>query len=340
MKISNECCNSSKKEEDKILSIDENIVGIGAGEKVVNDKKTGIESVVVLVKEKKSSNDLDPNKIIPKNIGNFPTDVVEVGHIVAETENAISESHQHKKKHRPIICGISIGHHKVTAGTMGFIVKRKGDPDWYILSNNHVIANTNDSKIGDDIYQPGLSDSGSLLDTIAQLIDFVPIDFNKKNKVDCAIARLNDDILFRTKNDMQGASGCLFSFFKKKKKESSSKDDYFKVGMLNLGEVSSVYTNDIEVGQTVQKSGRTTGYTTGEIKMIGATVKVAYNENPVMFKDQIITSDMSKGGDSGSTVLNEKDQLVGLLFAGSKTATIINPIEFVIESLNLDIEKI
>jgi V8-like Glu-specific endopeptidase len=44
---------------------------------------------------------------------------------------------------------------------------------------------------------------------------------------------------------------------------------------------------------------------------------------------------MSQGGDSGSAVLDEKNQLVGLLFAGSDTTTIINRIENVFSALGV-----
>jgi hypothetical protein len=44
---------------------------------------------------------------------------------------------------------------------------------------------------------------------------------------------------------------------------------------------------------------------------------------------------MCAGGDSGSAVLTEDNQLLGLLFAGSENSTIINRIENVFELLNL-----
>ncbi len=54
-----------------------------------------------------------------------------------------------------------------------------------------------------------------------------------------------------------------------------------------------------------------------------------------LFTDQLMAGAMSQGGDSGSAVLDNNNNLVGLLFAGSDTSTIINRIENVFSSLGL-----
>jgi V8-like Glu-specific endopeptidase len=46
---------------------------------------------------------------------------------------------------------------------------------------------------------------------------------------------------------------------------------------------------------------------------------------------------MSQGGDSGSAVLNNQKQVVGLLYAGSDTTTLFNPIQDVLTALNIEI---
>ena len=86
----------------------------------------------------------------------------------------------------------SVGHVDITAGTYGTAVYRilpggsvnpprhgLGIPrSWYILSNNHVLANSNDANIGDLILQPGPFDGGTdPEDAIARLRAFVPITF-------------------------------------------------------------------------------------------------------------------------------------------------------------------
>ena len=44
---------------------------------------------------------------------------------------------------------------------------------------------------------------------------------------------------------------------------------------------------------------------------------------------------MSMPGDSGSLVLTEDNFAVGLLFAGSEQATMLNNIEYVLDRLNI-----
>ena len=66
--------------------------------------------------------------------------------------------------------GVSIGHYAITAGTPGAFVKDKTTAETLILSNNHVMANSNDASIGDAILQPGPADGGkSPQDRIAAL---------------------------------------------------------------------------------------------------------------------------------------------------------------------------
>src|SRR5205807_2308435 len=81
-------------------------------------------------------------------------------------------------------------------------------------------------------------------------------------------------------------------------------------------------------GTLVQKTGRTTGWTTGRITAVNATVDVNYGGGRIArFHDQIITTNMSAPGDSGSLLLTWDNVAVGLLFAGSGVITIFNQIE-------------
>lgn len=91
------------------------------------------------------------------------------------------------------------------------------------------------------------------------------------------------------------------------------------------------------INMQVRKSGRTSGTTTGIIEMLDATVDVGYGGSLVAtFENQIVANYMSSPGDSGSLVVDgTKPLAVGLLFAGSDTSTIINPIDRVLDLLNI-----
>lgn len=94
------------------------------------------------------------------------------------------------------------------------------------------------------------------------------------------------------------------------------------------------------LGMRVRKSGRTTDYTEGTVTLINATVNVAYNtsigQRTARFTGQVFTTAMSQGGDSGSLIVDANSQnAVGLLFAGSNVATIFNPIDLVLNALNI-----
>ena len=91
------------------------------------------------------------------------------------------------------------------------------------------------------------------------------------------------------------------------------------------------------LGTAVQKSGRTTGYTTDQITQLDVTVSVDYGGNIAVFKNQLMAGALSKGGDSGSAVLDMNKQVVGLLFAGSNTTTIMNPFQLVLDALQVEL---
>jgi hypothetical protein len=88
----------------------------------------------------------------------------------------------------------------------------------------------------------------------------------------------------------------------------------------------------------VQKSGRTTGHTTDQITQLDVTVSVSYGGTRIaVFKNQLMAGAMSQGGDSGSAVLDMNKQVVGLLFAGSTSTTIINPMQLVLDALQVQV---
>ena len=106
--------------------------------------------------------------------------------------------------------------------------------------------------------------------------------------------------------------------------------------IVDIGELNG--SAQATLGMAIQKSGRTTSHTTGEIQQIDVTVNVQYGPgNIAQFSDQLLAGAMSQGGDSGSAVLDMDRRLVGLLFAGSDTTTIMNRIEHVFSALNVSL---
>jgi hypothetical protein len=105
--------------------------------------------------------------------------------------------------------------------------------------------------------------------------------------------------------------------------------------ILEIGTVSG--TLEATLGMAVRKSGRTTALTTGTINVLDATVNVSYGTGrTAQFDNQLIAGPMSQGGDSGSLVVAADSlKAVGLLFAGSDQSTIFNPIQAVMDCLNI-----
>jgi hypothetical protein len=92
---------------------------------------------------------------------------------------------------------------------------------------------------------------------------------------------------------------------------------------------------------TVQKFGRTAGYTAGQITSIDTDVTVQYETGNFTFGGQIVVVGLdgqafSGAGDSGSLIVERNTNLaVGLLFAGSSSHTLANHITGVLAALNV-----
>jgi hypothetical protein len=153
-----------------------NVVGIGAGVKWKNGEPTGVPAVLVLVTHKVAKEQLSPADLIPTKLQDMPTDVLAVGHPVAGAPAGDVSIQTLTNKVRPASGGYSLGHFQITAGTIGTCVYDilpggSTDPNnpvhgvgvpskFYILSNNHVLANVNAGPIGAPILQPGPIDGG------------------------------------------------------------------------------------------------------------------------------------------------------------------------------------
>lgn len=219
---------------------------------------------------------------------------------------------------RPVPIGVSAGHGTVTAGTIGARVTDGARV--FALSNNHVFAANNGGRQGDNLLQPGVVDGGKDPDdAFGTLHDYEPIRFCgslgcELNSIDAAIALSSPAQLGNATPD--GGYGSPRG-----------------------------WTEEADLGMSVQKYGRTTGHTVGRISGINATIDVNYRVGRARFEGQIVISGngFSAGGDSGSLIVTKGLLLadrrpVGLLFAGTGTTTIANPIGLVLDRFGVAID--
>ncbi|MBN1560909.1 hypothetical protein JW998_11705 [candidate division KSB1 bacterium] len=309
-----------------------NVIGVGVGRKETAGKKAEELSLKVFVQEKVAVSALLSKDLIPKEIDGISTDVTAVGEIYS-FQNPQS-------RHRPAMPGISIGHYAISAGTFGAVVRDATTNERLILSNNHVLANSNSAAKGDTILQPGRADGGKdPQDRIADLERFVKINWKDGGGDDnCPIATFFESLLnlfaaltgsgTRLKQVRANAINLIDAAVAKPVNNEIIEDQILKIGAVSG-------TAEAAIGMTVKKSGRTTGYTEGVINTLDATVEVSYGSTTAIFEQQIFTNYMSDPGDSGSLIVSEDNKAVGLLFAGSSTVTVINPIAAVLAGLNI-----
>jgi hypothetical protein len=205
-------------------------------------------------------------------------------------------------------------------GTLGSQVK-DANGNKYILSNNHVLARANAGAAGEEIMQRGYVDTvppcsttGTII--VAKLTKFVKLNFSGgNNTVDAAIAKVVAGQV--------NTSGSI----------------------LQIGTVSSATTTPA-VGMAVEKSGRTTGLTSGKISSVNVSVTVSgygacgLGTEVAKFTKQfaVNSSTFSASGDSGSLIVKKpasgaKPNPVGLLFAGGTGVTFANGIKNVLSAL-------
>ncbi|HEV2805640.1 MAG TPA: hypothetical protein VGW57_12005 [Chthoniobacterales bacterium] len=228
----------------------------------------------------------------------------------------------------PIQLGTSGGWSKDLAngyccgGTLGSLINIAGSQ--YILSNYHVFeadivsgGNNTVATTGDPVIQPGLIDVNCTLAN-AQTVATLEVHHSLPNSnVDCSVAKV--------------ASGKVRT----------------DGAILEIGTISSS-TVAASLNKAVKKSGRTTGLTRSSISGLNATVSIAYDNECAggaaftkTFTGQIVIANNGSrflnSGDSGSLMVEDvatNPRAVGLLFAGSSSTAIANPIGQVLSFLN------
>ncbi len=203
-------------------------------------------------------------------------------------------------------------------GTLGSLVQIGGAQ--YILSNYHVFesdivagGNNRVAATGDPIIQPGLIDVGCSAGNAQNVATLVINSSLPGSNVDASIAQV--------------VSGSVRT----------------DGAILEIGTISSS-TIAAALNQAVKKSGRTTRLTRSKVSGLNGTVSVAYDNECAggaaftkTFTGQIIINNRGSkflaGGDSGSLMVEDvasNPRAVGLLFAGSSTLAVANPIDEVL----------
>ncbi len=325
----------------EIMALD-NVVGVGKGYKRVGGESTDEQGIIVLVKEKLPAEKIRPQHVVPENIDGVVTDVIEIGDI-----RLLNDRTSNKRPAQP---GMSIGHYKISAGTFGAVVLDRKTRSKLILSNNHVLANSSDSsdnraRIGDAILQPGTYDGGiASKDVIGRLERFVPM-IRTAATSQCKVALLVQNffnillrlakpdyqmVFFHTPANAGNLADCAVA--------KPEKDDMIKSDILEIGKVKGL--SEAKVGMKVRKSGRTSGLSNAEVIATEVSLSVDLGDaGSALFIDQVVTNNMSKPGDSGSLVVDDKNNAVGLLFAGSDKATVCNRIQNVLRLLDVVLEE-
>ena len=202
----------------------------------------------------------------------------------------------HYRPRLTIRAGGSCGHHRITAGTLGGFVE--DDDGYYVLSNNHVLANSDAGAVGDPILAPGPADIHGRYAVIANLDRWVPL--RRAGSFDAAVAELGPAV-----------------------------KHFYPWHYQNIGTMARSPVGDRYATLDVVKRGRTTNVTKGRVSAFELDdVAIDYGSpgrpKLVTFNDQIEIvgapnprSTFSEPGDSGSFILDARTlEPYALLYGG------------------------
>lgn len=307
----------------------ENVRGVGIGPRLAGHGANHELCVRLYVERRIPSTKLSPGMALPREIGGIPTDVIESGRFYAYHEVA------QRDRLRPAQPGCSIGvqfpgEDYPMTGTFGAVVKN-AQGTCYILSNNHVLAGENRLKLGTEIFQPSYLDHRHA-EPIARLAEFVELTTSSSNAVDCAIAEVADPKLVSA------------------------------VFLPAVDRLSDTAPGEPAMGLRVEKVGRSSGHTTGQIIDLNFDARIEYASGTFMFQNQLLVrgdyriwqrvgetlglsrsprTTFSEPGDSGAVVVDRSHKVaVGLLLGGSDAEgdfSIVSPIGRALDAFGVTI---
>jgi hypothetical protein len=199
-------------------------------------------------------------------------------------------------RYRPVQGGTQVGAEgSPHIGTLGCMARLTADDTIVILSNHHVLYDS-PATDGSEIGQP--DHTTSCCCTCGDIA--VNVHGINEDHLDCAIARLKPG-------------------------------NEHSIAIREIGNITGV--NDAVAGETVKKRGRTTELTTGtvtDLVMDSTGTKIL----EVEVKRDNGNERFSRGGDSGSALLNEDNEIVGLHKSGNNRDD-VSPGDFVSQSVGI-----
>lgn len=201
---------------------------------------------------------------------------------------------------RPVQPGTSVSSRETTAGTICCVVRDAAGAT-YLLSADHVFRGGS----GTPVYQPGGMDGGQAADQVAEVTRVTRLQANKANRAAGAIARLLPDV------------------------EASPE-------LPGLGPIRGI-AGPAQLGDTLRVVGRTSGLAEGTVTGLEAATRISTGDQAYLFEGLIVTTKLSAPGDSGAPVLTQDNKLVGFVYAGSAEATMVMPIQPVLEALEVEL---
>lgn len=262
-----------------------------------------------------------------------------------------------------------------SVGTLGCFVKKPGQSDIYMLSNNHVIANLNKGQRGKDtifLHEIIVQEEYQLN---SQPVSQDSIFVKNKKLLQQFLASLfpkwvtspysEPVTITKEKSNNINEIGTLIDFIELKAHSTNLVD----AAIATINDLSLVTLDDIpEVGRLkgyhhkenikelsqdlkFTKIGRKTGQTWGKLALMSADLSLNYNDDltgcqfpDILAFEGLTQQAFSQRGDSGSLIIDENGYALALLIAGTlkggsnnKGITYGIPISTVLKVMNIDL---